>query len=221
MRIYCIPGLANDKRMFQNLVPFLSHKDIVYLEHIPPLHKKESMSSYAQRLSDTIESFDENSLVIGMSLGGIIAVELSKILSFKKVILISTIKHPNEFPWQIKMLKNLPLDKLQFPPWMIKKSIRPIARILGVSNETGIHHLSTQINEANEEHIIWAQYAAGKWDNRLIPNHYIHIHGTHDEIFPLQYVRPTHIIQGGNHYMIMDRAEEIAQIINKESDLSL
>jgi hypothetical protein len=72
------------------------------------------------------------------------------------------------------------------------------------------------IDAASEDHIAWAQYAAANWDNRLIPNNYVHIHGTKDEIFPAAYVKASHFIEGGNHYMIMERAKEVAQIINTE-----
>jgi len=218
MKIYCVPGLANDKRVFDNLSPLLNNQDITFLEHIAPAHPTESMKEYARRLSSEIRDFQEDSVIIGMSLGGIISVEISKILPMKKVFLISTIKHPNEFPWQIKMLKNLPLDKVQIPAWLIRKSLKPVAWLLGVTNSTGRDHIQSMIDSATEEHIAWAQYAAANWDNRLIPNHYVHIHGTKDEIFPAAYVRASHFIEGGNHYMILERAKEIAQIINSELD---
>jgi esterase/lipase len=216
MKIYCVPGLANDKRMFDNLSPLLISQDIHFLEHLEPAHATESMSEYARRLSMSIDNHDEDSVIIGMSLGGIISVELSKILPMKKVFLISTIKHPNEFPWQIKMLKNLPLNKVKFPAWLIRKSVKPMTWLLGVTDSKGRSHLQSMIDDACERHIAWAQYAAANWDNRLIPNHYVHIHGTKDEIFPASSVRASHFIEGGNHYMIMDRAQELAHIINLE-----
>jgi pimeloyl-ACP methyl ester carboxylesterase len=216
MKIYCVPGLANDKRVFDNLCPLLISQDITFLEHIAPAHPTESMKDYARRLIAGITDFEENSVIIGMSLGGIISVEISKILPMKKVFLISTIKHPNEFPWQIKMLKNLPLERVQIPAWLIRKSLKPVAWLLGVTDSTGRDHIQSMIDAASEDHIAWAQYAAANWDNRLIPNNYIHIHGTKDEIFPAAYVKASHFIEGGNHYMIMERAKEVAQIINAE-----
>jgi esterase/lipase len=216
MKIYCVPGLANDKRMFENLAPLLLSQNIEFLEHLEPAHPKESMREYARRLSMSIENFEEDSVIIGMSLGGIISVELSKIFPMKKVFLISTIKHPNEFPWQIRLLRTLPLDKVQLPAWLIRKTVKPMTWLLGVTNMKGRNHIQSMIDDACERHIAWAQFAAANWDNNLIPNNYIHIHGTKDEIFPAAYVRASHFIEGGNHYMIMDRAQEIAHIINSE-----
>jgi predicted esterase YcpF (UPF0227 family) len=83
MKIYCVPGLANDKRVFDKLGPLLISQDITFLEHIAPAHPTESMKDYARRLIAGIKDFDENSVIIGMSLGGIISVEISKLLPMK------------------------------------------------------------------------------------------------------------------------------------------
>jgi pimeloyl-ACP methyl ester carboxylesterase len=216
LRVYCVPGLANDKRMFDNLAPLLKSQDIHFLEHLEPAHPKETMTEYARRLSMTIDHHDENSVIIGMSLGGIISVELSKILPMKKVFLVSTIKHPSELPWQVKLLRNLPLDKVKIPAWLIRKGVKPITWLMGVTDAKGRHHISSMIQDADDRHIAWAQWAAANWDNNLIPDNYIHIHGTKDEIFPASQVKASHFIEGANHYMIMDRADDVAQIINSE-----
>jgi hypothetical protein len=194
----------------------LISQDITFLEHIAPAYPTESITEYALRVCMRIQDYQEDSVIIGMSLGGIISVEISKILAMKRVFLISTIKHPSEFPWQIKMLKSLPLEKVQIPAWLIRKSVKPVSWLLGVTDSLGRDHIQSMIDSASEEHIAWAQYAAANWDNRLIPDYYIHIHGTKDEIFPANYIRATHFIEGGNHYMIMERAKEIADIINSE-----
>lgn len=216
IRVYCVPGLANDKRMFNNLAPLLLSQNIHFLEHLEPIHPKETMKEYARRLSLSIDDHSGESVIIGMSLGGIIAVELSKILPMRKVFLVSTIKHPNELPWQIKALKTLPLDKINLPPWLIRKGVKPLSWLLGVTNSKGRNHIKSQLDDADDRHIAWAQWAAANWDNNLIPNNYVHIHGTKDEIFPAANVRASHFIEGANHYMIMDRAAEVAHIINTE-----
>lgn len=216
LRVYCVPGLANDKRMFDNLAPLLGDHEFYFLEHLEPAHSKETMREYARRLSMTIEDHHENSIIIGMSLGGIISVELSKILPMKKVFLVSTIKHPSELPWQVKLLKNLPLDKVKLPGWLIRKGVKPITWLMGVTDAKGRHHISSMIQDADDRHIAWAQWAAANWKNDLIPDNYIHIHGTKDEIFPASQVKASHFIEGGNHYMIMDRAHDVAKIVNSE-----
>lgn len=210
MTIYLVPGLANDKRIFKNLSEYLSDYNLVYLEHLPTTDLDETIEQYVNRLIMHYGDFDENSVIIGMSLGGIIATELSKKIKFRRVVLISTVKHKSELPLLIRAAKKF---NIHIPPILIKSSIKPISIFLGVTNSDGADYIHKMINDANEEHIIWAQRAAAKWENRLIPDNYIHIHGTNDEIFPFKYIKPTHKIEGGTHYMIMDRAGEISEII--------
>ncbi len=59
------------------------------MDWIEPL-KNESLKNYAQRISNKITS--DNPTLIGLSFGGILAVEISKILKLQKVILISSAK---------------------------------------------------------------------------------------------------------------------------------
>lgn len=210
MTIYLVPGLANDKRIFKNLSEYLSDYNLVYLEHLPTTDLDETIEQYVNRLIMDYGDFDENSVIIGMSLGGIIATELSKKIKFRRVVLISTVKHKSELPLLIRAAKKF---NIHIPPILIKSSIKPISIFLGVTNSDGADYIHKMINDANEEHIIWAQRAAAKWENRLIPDNYIHIHGTNDEIFPFKYIKPTHKIEAGTHYMIMDRAGEISEII--------
>ncbi len=210
MTIYFVPGLANDKRIFKNLVEELKDYKLVFLEHLDILHYEETLAQYAARLINHHKFFDVDSVIIGMSLGGLIAIEMAKILFFKKVFLISTVKHKSELPLIIRLAYKL---NIHLPPKLIKYTIKPLSLLLKATNLDGAEYLSKIINESNEEHMIWAQKAVVKWDNNLIPDNYVHIHGTHDEIFPIKCVRPTHKIIGGTHFMIMDRAEEISRII--------
>ena len=93
MTIYLIPGLATDRRIFKNLESELKDFKLVFLEHLPVKNLEESLSQYALRVIQHQKYFDVDSVLIGMSLGGLIAIEMAKILDFKKVFLISTIKH--------------------------------------------------------------------------------------------------------------------------------
>ena len=213
MTIYFVPGLANDKRIFKNLSEELKDYKLVFLEHLEILHLEETISQYAARLIQHHKFFDVESVIVGMSLGGLIAIEMAKILHFKKVFLISTVKHKSEFPLIIRLGSKL---KIHLPPKLIKYTIKPISILLKATNRTGAEYISKIINDSNDQHMIWAQKAVVKWDNNLIPDNYIHIHGTKDEIFPIKCVKPTHKIENGTHYMVMDRAKEIAEIIKKE-----
>ena len=82
--VYFMPGMCANSMIFERIElssNFKSH----YLDWIPP-QKNESLSNYVIRLSKNIKH--ENSILIGVSFGGIIVQELSKILKIKKIIII-------------------------------------------------------------------------------------------------------------------------------------
>ena len=50
--------------------------------------------------------------VVGVSLGGVITVEISCLIPLDKAIIVSSIKSASEFPWYFKLFRNLPVYKI-------------------------------------------------------------------------------------------------------------
>jgi len=75
MKIYCISGLGADRRVFKNLK---LEAELIFVDWIIP-KKKEHISSYASRLATVINQ-DEEFGLLGVSFGGLIAVEMNKVL---------------------------------------------------------------------------------------------------------------------------------------------
>ncbi|MFT6337757.1 MAG: surfactin synthase thioesterase subunit [Halioglobus sp.] len=84
MILYKIGGLGADERVFKKLKLNSRSISINWLS----LKSQESLQDYTLRLSKQIDQSQEFG-IIGVSFGGIIAIELSKILNPKTVILIS------------------------------------------------------------------------------------------------------------------------------------
>jgi len=73
------------------------------------------------------------------------------------------------------------------------------------------------LNDRSANHFSWGREAIVHWDNEEHLSQLLHINGTKDHIFKRSEKYTTHLIKGGTHNMILDRAEEIAEIINKEA----
>jgi len=104
-RIFMIPGMGADERIFKNIK--LNNANITYIKWLQP-DESDTLISYAQRLIDKYV-IDADSVVIGNSLGGMLAVEIAKKVSLSKVILISSIKTIDEAPRYFKVFKWLPV----------------------------------------------------------------------------------------------------------------
>ena len=113
--IYIISGLGADKRMFQNFS--FEGFEVVHIDWDLPL-ENETLQNYALRISENIK--DENAILIGLSFGGIISVEISKIKKFKKVFLLSSAKTKFEIPFYYRFLGKLNLLRM-IPSSILKK----------------------------------------------------------------------------------------------------
>ena len=92
--IYCISGLGANEKVFQFLD--LSFAKPVFIKWLFPL-KNETLPQYALRLKE--DFIDEpDPIIIGLSLGGMIAVEIAKTIPSARVILISSAKTKKENP---------------------------------------------------------------------------------------------------------------------------
>ena len=209
-RIYCISGLGADQRVFTKL-KFKGYQP-VYLDWLPP-NQQESLADYAQRLAANIE--DQEPILIGLSFGGMVATEIAKQIEVKQAILISTVKITPENPWYFRLFRWLPIHRLipfKSLLWLVYWLINWFFS-LETTEERKL--LKAILIDTDAKFLKWAINQAIFWQNEIIPDHIYHIHGTGDRIFPLTFVEPDITIDKGGHFMIMNRADKISQIIDE------
>lgn len=220
MKIYCLPGLGTDHRIFQNLIPLLPFETVEYLDFREDLLPKEGgIAAYAEILAREIQQsvdFQPQTpiLLIGLSLGGFVAVELHKRLPNSRLILISTIKTKEERPTVFRFARQIPLYNL-VPAWFSRHIVPIISRLMRVTDREGTRLYRAMLKDWSARKLRWARRAAVTWQNHHPPETYLHIHGTRDHIFPHKRIHIDHLIKGGSHYMVMDRAAEIAALIKR------
>lgn len=61
----------------------------------------------------------------------------------------------------------------------------------------------------------WAIDKVVNWQNEVLPDSLFHLHGTSDKTFPIKNINATHVIDGGNHFMVMNKAREVSGILEK------
>lgn len=201
--IYCISGLAADERAFSQLAP--DGYTLTCLPWLTPL-PKETITAYAIRMSNAITS--EKPVLMGLSFGGMMSIEIAKVLPVEKIILISSIKSRHEMPWWMKVAGMLRLNKIF--PMRSYKITEPVQNwFIGVTNSQEREMVKFYRKNAPQEYIDWAVNEILKWRNEWLPAKLFHIHGDSDHIFPIGNVAPTHVIKGGGHLMIMNKASQV------------
>lgn len=217
MKAYFISGLAADSRVFTH-IQLPEGFDMQYIEWITPL-KNEGLRAYAQRLARQIES-DKPFALVGLSMGGMLATEIAKTLNPSVTILLSSVPLNAQLPGIFKLAYKIRLHKLV--PVSLLKSLSVLKRDFIPDSPEDKVLLKQIIKDSDSQFIRWAIQAILQWKNEELPPNYWHIHGSKDELLPLKNTQPTHIIQGGNHLMIMSKAEELnailAQILQKYRD---
>ena len=71
------------------------------------------------------------------------------------------------------------------------------------------------LRETDPAFMRWAMEAIVNWNNEQYPAPYIHIHGSADKILPAAYTKPTHLIKGAGHSLILNRAPEVNEILKE------
>ena len=100
MNIYLLSGLGADKRVFSR-VAFSANHVVRHIEWISPI-SNEGLSSYARRLSGQIDEAQPFCWV-GISFGGVVAVELNKFVKPLQTIIISSAWTDVQIPWYYKV----------------------------------------------------------------------------------------------------------------------
>lgn len=212
MNIYLIPGLGADKRMYAHQLKALP--DAKVLEHLEPI-KSETLTEYAGRVAKEIDTTKPFALV-GTSLGGIISMELSRILNPEKIVIISSIKNREEMPLFIRSMRLLKLHKLTTGA-RIKRSYNVMVKRLGNRGDSFAAKMIREMAaDCSPEFIEWAVNAIVNWHP---PKDYrsdiIHIHGTKDMLFPIQKIKNPIAIENGSHVMNMTMSYEVNKALLK------
>ncbi len=210
MKVYLIPGLGADRRMYQQQLNVFPTAEVI--EYFLP-EKGETLTSYAQKMGEKIDT-SQPYILIGTSLGGIISMELSRILSPHKIILIASIKNRNEMPLLFRSMKYLKLHRV-LSGNTIKKFNKLMIKRLDSRNDSEAAQIIRQMTEdVPSEFIEWAMDAVVKWNPPVeYRSDIIHLHGTNDRLFPFSKIKNAVAVENGSHIMNMTLGSEVNRLL--------
>ena len=208
-KVYFISGLGADRRVFSYLD--LSFCEPVYIDWIPAI-ENETLPHYSERIRAMIP--DPDPVIVGLSLGGMIATEIAKNDSHAKAIIVSSNKSASEFPPYLKMFRHMPVHKM-IPGIALKKFQNVYTRIFGVKDPEQKKLMYQIIADADMDFVKWAIGAILKWENETIPANLVHIHGTADRLLPFKRAHVDYGIEGGSHVLTFDKANEVSHILRE------
>lgn len=203
--IYLIPGMTPDYPVYSRILPLLP--SAIVIDFIQP-NPRETLVSYASRMASQLSC---NSFIGGVSFGGIVALEVARILRPRGCIVISSVRNPNELPPWFRVVRLLGrrccssfLGMIGSAATMLPKSIcsPTTIRAKKLAGMDGRWHR-------------WATSAVIDWQpgKASVGCPVLQIHGTADTTFPIRYTHPDIIVPDGRHALPISHPAETAKAI--------
>jgi pimeloyl-ACP methyl ester carboxylesterase len=207
LKAYFLSGLGADKRAFKHIKIPEAYQP-VYVDWIAP-EEKENIQSYTRRLSQIID-YTEPFILIGVSFGGIIACELSKITRPQKVVIISSVTTDAEIPYLYKLVGKFYLDRYLPYKYMLKAN-NALFWLFGPLTSDAKTLLEDIIHDTDRRFFKWAISQIIRWKNDARPQNLLQLHGKKDKIFWNSNAQ--YYIDGGGHFMVYTHGDLINSLL--------
>jgi pimeloyl-ACP methyl ester carboxylesterase len=209
-----LPGLGADERLF-NLIDTGPCRKHFIRWHQPK--DSDTFANYVIHIKKQVEHLDRP-VLIGVSLGGMVAMELRELMPVRKSILVSSVKSRNDMPGYIDWVRAFHFN--EWIPPSVMKFTAPFMKpfLCGPSDEKTYELFKAMLHDADESFIRWSLRQVMQWPRTsFVPGNIIHIHGTDDVVFPIDNIQDCNYrIPGGAHDMILSKPKEISEILSRE-----
>lgn len=201
IHVYLMPGMAANPTIFENIKLPINKYKIHLLEWFIPIDG-ESIVDYAKRMLKKVDH--ENSVLIGVSFGGILVQEMAKLRSFRKLIIISSVKTNLELPKKMKVVKATKIYKIL--PTSLVSNIDMLAKyVFGETANKRLELYKKYLSVNDKQYLDWAIEQMVCWEQEQVLPEVIHIHGDKDPVFPIKNIENCITIKGGTHIMIINK----------------
>lgn len=208
--IFMFPAFGCDESIFANLK--FDNMEKRPAQYLRP-ERDETIEHYARRLIHS-NGIGEGASLIGVSFGGIMAVEIAKQVSAQRIILISSIKTKFEKPVLLKFARRSGMHKL-ISGKMMKRGVFLLRPFFG-KNVEGYLNFRGMLRNSDDQLLEWAAHQAAHWENETVIPNILHIHGNKDPLFPIRNIKNAICVENGTHVMVTQKSLEINRIINEE-----
>ena len=209
IHVYFVPGMAAGAEIFRNIrLPedrFTTH----ILEWLIP-ETNEKIAVYAKRMAALITESD--SVLIGVSFGGVVAQEMSEYVSLRKLIIISSVKTEFELPRRMKFARKSFFYKLI--PTSLVLSAEDLTKFsVGPRSQKRLRLYQEYLHVRDKQYLDWAIQNMVCWNRKKPVAGVVHIHGDKDIVFPIKYIKNCDVQQGGTHIMVLNKGQELSEKI--------
>ena len=201
IHVYLMPGMAANPSIFEHIKLPQDQFEIHWLEWVIPF-KDEPLSDYARRMTQQIKN--DNIVLLGVSFGGILVQEMAKIISVRKLFVVSSVISRNQLPKRFKILKKTKAYKLL--PTQLIGNIDLLAKYaFGEFIKKRINLYRKYLSVNSKDYLDWAIKQMVCWDQDSPLEGVIQIHGEKDGVFTNSCNGSCIVVKDGSHIMILNK----------------
>jgi esterase/lipase len=209
MNIYCFSGLGADNSVFQFLsIPNVKFHFVDWIEPRP----NETLKNYSKRLCESI-NLELPYSFLGVSFGGMIALEVASIASPEHCFSISSAVNKKELPSVYRLLLKTKVYSA-LPDFVFKKANPVLFYAFGLKSKKEKLHFKKILQNTDVQFLKWALGAISSWEGQNSEK-VISIHGIKDRVIPLPKRKVDLIIEGGSHVIVVQAARVISDFIGE------
>ena len=207
--VYFVPGMAAGKEIFKNIRLPEDRFQMHILDWLIP-EKKEKMTDYAARMAKRVTQPD--SVLVGVSFGGVVAQEMATYLGLKDLIIISSVKSRSELPSRLKVASNTRAYRL-VPTGMMLSADDLTKFAIGPRSKKRLELYQAFLHVRDKQYLDWAIENMVRWSRKAADPNVKHIHGDKDIIFPVKNITNSHTISGGTHIMLLNKGKQVSDAL--------
>ena len=208
--VYLIPGQGADYRLYNNL-KLDSCFETKHIEYFTPV-KGWSMRDFAVELAKQIDT-TRQFYIVGVSFGGMLAIEMNQFLNPNTVIVISSAKSRKEFPFGYRFQKAIPLYKV-VPKRLYKIGSKIVQPIFEPDRRHCKETFKAMLHDKDPAFLKNVTALIMEWERESIDPDIIHIHGERDNTLPARNIKYHFLLEGGSHLIVLTRGEEVSDLVN-------
>lgn len=209
-KIFVLGGLGLDNAIISDIS--LRGKELTFIDWERPA-LSDTLSSYTSKLISKYR-IDDNSIIIGVSFGGLIALEMSKTILLKKIVIVSGFIDYKELPCFFRIAIKLRLYLL-FPPSILKHFSSALNYFFSVTDAADSKVLMDVIRKTDPVFLNWALKHISKFNLPAKQIKIVRIHGDKDRVIPVNRQNTEYIIPMGGHFMIYNRKKDVIAVLEK------
>jgi pimeloyl-ACP methyl ester carboxylesterase len=210
LNFYLIPGMGADSRLYQRYqLPGKIH----FIQWVHPKNSR-TLGDYSKMIAEQVTT--KNNVIIGSSMGGMLATELSRHISTLATILLSAPIGRQQFPWFLKAISASRVHNL-ISPRGIMRLVKICDVFMGFKSKEQRALFYEMLHSNGADFLHFNVRAVLDWSNIHPPTgDYIQIIGDRDFLFDVSRIPDAIALKGSGHFTTFEKSDEICGIIRDE-----